>query len=133
MVFAFAPRVAAVVKPPSPAKAQPLAQVLADWLKKAKETPVESSVEMPTETPAESPSETETPVAEPTRLQSQSQRVRAELPEKVPPLLSLVFRSVASETHLTFRLAAAHAGLLAASSRARRVPVSGAGAAGPAR
>ena len=103
MVFVFAHALAVVVKPPPPVRARPLAQVVADWLKHATETSAEDAKNLEA---------TETPVEEPTRLQSQSQRVRAELPEKVPPLLSLVFRSVATETHLTFRLVVAHAAFL---------------------
>lgn len=102
MVFVFAHALAAVVKPPAPVRARPLGHVVMEWLRKATETPADGS---------ESVSEEES-TEEPTRLQSQSQRVRAELPEKVPPLLSLVLRSVASETHLSFRLVVAHAAFL---------------------
>ena len=94
MTFLFAHALHVVVIPVQ--TQQPaLPDLVADWLKQIHETP-----------------HVETPVS-PTSLQKrpnesqasfQGRRVTAELREKVPPLLTLVLQSVASETHLTLRL-----------------------------
>lgn len=94
MTFLFAHSLHLVVAPVTPQQPD-LSDLVADWLKRIHETPH-----------SETPSNPLPLQRLPNESQAafQGRRVTTELREKVPPLLTLVLQSVASETHLTLRL-----------------------------